>query len=165
MPDQRELFKQFYGRICQLDSVRGKALGKQIFNLLCSRTLILGAYREIDHPQLRRSAYFSTYLCLFKDGKQYFLHGLLVLSMTYFNRARPIITLDKKGKILELNHAIVRSDSIVDTPLLRGWNENSSLEEVYHDIVNQLQGDPFMYEEKEEEKSPEIVEEKPVLPA
>ena len=60
-----------------------------------------------------------------------------------------------------MNHAIVRSDNIVDTPLLRGWNEvrvgvlpewkNSSLEEVYHDIVNQLQGDPFMYEEKEEE--------------
>ena len=69
----------------------------------------------------------------------------------------------------------MRSDNIVDTPLLHGWNEvggvgvlfewkNSSLEEVYHDIVNQLQGDPFMYEE-EEEKSPEIVEEKPVLPA
>ena len=74
-----------------------------------------------------------------------------------------------------MNHAIVRSDNFVDTPLLRGWNEvglgvllkwkNSSLEEVYHDIVNQLQGDPFVYEEKEEEKSPEIVEEKPVLPA
>ena len=73
-----------------------------------------------------------------------------------------------------MNHAIVRSDNFVDTPLLRGWNEvgvgvlfewkNSSLEEVYHDIVNQLQGDPFVYE-NEEEKSPEIVEEKPVLPA
>lgn len=69
----------------------------------------------------------------------------------------------------------MRSDNIVDTPLLRGWNEvglgvlsewkNSSLEEVYHDIVNQLQGDPFVYEEKEEEKSQEVVEEKPVLPA
>lgn len=69
----------------------------------------------------------------------------------------------------------MRSDNIVDTPLLRGWNEvglcvllkwkNSSLEEVYHDIVDQLQGDPFVYEEKEEEKSPEVVEEKPVLPA
>ena len=69
----------------------------------------------------------------------------------------------------------MRSDNIVDTPLLRGWNEvgegvlpewkNSSLEEVYHDIVNQLQGNPFVYEEKEEEKSPEVVEEKPVLPA
>ena len=69
----------------------------------------------------------------------------------------------------------MRSDNIVDTPLLRSWNEvgvgmllkwkNSSLEEVYHNIVNQLQGDPFVYEEKEEEKSPEIVEEKPVLPA
>ncbi len=69
----------------------------------------------------------------------------------------------------------MRSDNIVDTPLLRGWNEvglgvlsewkNSSLEEVYHDIVDQLQGDPFVYEEKEEEKSQEVVEEKPVLPA
>lgn len=69
----------------------------------------------------------------------------------------------------------MRSDNFVDTPLLRGWNEvglgvlsewkNSSLEEVYHDIVNQLQGDPFVYEEKEEEKSQEVVEEKPVLPA
>ena len=69
----------------------------------------------------------------------------------------------------------MRSDNIVDTPLLRGWNEvglgvlsewkNSSLEEVYHDIVDQLQGDPFAYEEKEEEKSQEVVEEKPVLPA
>ena len=47
--------------------------------------------------------------------------------------------------------------------MLFEW-KNSSLEEVYHDIVDQLQGDPFMYEE-EEEKSPEIVEEKPVLPA
>lgn len=69
----------------------------------------------------------------------------------------------------------MRSDNFVDTPLLRGWNEvglgvlsewkNSSLEEVYHDIVDQLQGDPFVYEEKEEEKSQEVVEEKPVLPA
>ena len=69
----------------------------------------------------------------------------------------------------------MRSDNFVDTPLLRGWNEvglgvlsewkNSSLEEVYHDIVNQLQGNPFVYEEKEEEKSQEVVEEKPVLPA
>ena len=69
----------------------------------------------------------------------------------------------------------MRSDNIVDTPLLRGWNEvglgvlsewkNSSLEEVYHDIVDQLQGDPFVYEEKEEEKTQEVVEEKPVLPA
>lgn len=69
----------------------------------------------------------------------------------------------------------MRNDNFVDTPLLRCWNEvglgvllkwkNSSLEEVYHDIVNQLQGDPFVYEEKEEEKSPEVVEEKPVLPA
>ena len=69
----------------------------------------------------------------------------------------------------------MRSDNIVDTPLLRGWNEvglgvlsewkNSSLEEVYHDIVDQLQGDPYVYEEKEEEKSQEVVEEKPVLPA
>lgn len=69
----------------------------------------------------------------------------------------------------------MRSDNIVDTPLLRGWNEvglgvlsewkNSSLEEVYHDIVDQLQGNPFVYEEKEEEKSQEVVEEKPVLPA
>ena len=69
----------------------------------------------------------------------------------------------------------MRSDNIVDTPLLRGWNEvglgvlsewkNSSLEEVYHDIVNQLQGDPFVYEEKEEENNAEVVEEKPVLPA
>ncbi|KAM7455325.1 hypothetical protein BLSTO_03921 [Blastocystis sp. subtype 1] len=142
----------------------GKALGKQVFNLLCSRTLLLRSYQETDHPQLRCSAYFSIYLCLFKDGEQLLLPGILVLSMTYFSRVRPIITLDKKGKILELNHAIVRSDNIVDTPLLRGWNENSSLEEVYHDIVNQLQGDPFVYE-KEEEKSPEIVEEKPVLPA
>ena len=68
----------------------------------------------------------------------------------------------------------MRSDNIVDTPLLRGWNEvgvgmlpeweGSSLEEVYHDIVNQLQGDPFVYEE-DDKKSPEIVEEKPVLPA
>ena len=74
-----------------------------------------------------------------------------------------------------MNHAIVRSDNIVDTPLLRGWNEvglgvlsewkNSSLEEVYHDIVNQLQGNPFVYEEKEEENNAEVVEEKPVLPA
>ena len=47
--------------------------------------------------------------------------------------------------------------------MLSEW-KNSSLEEVYHDIVNQLQGDPFVYEEKEE-KSPEVVEEKPVLPA
>lgn len=47
--------------------------------------------------------------------------------------------------------------------MLFEW-KNSSLEEVYHDIVNQLQGNPFMYEE-EEEKSPEVVEEKPVLPA
>ena len=47
--------------------------------------------------------------------------------------------------------------------MLLKW-KNSSLEEVYHNIVNQLQGDPFIYEE-EEEKSPEIVEEKPVLPA
>ena len=69
----------------------------------------------------------------------------------------------------------MRSDNIVDTPLLRGWNEvglgvlsewkNSSLEEVYHDIVDQLQGDPFVYEEKEEENNAEVVEEKPVLPA
>lgn len=69
----------------------------------------------------------------------------------------------------------MRSDNIVDTPLLRGWNEvglgvlsewkNSSLEEVYHDIVNQLQGNPFVYEEKEEENNAEVVEEKPVLPA
>ena len=69
----------------------------------------------------------------------------------------------------------MRSDNFVDTPLLRGWNEvglgvlsewkNSSLEEVYHDIVDQLQGNPFVYEEKEEEKSQEVVEEKPVLPA
>ena len=48
--------------------------------------------------------------------------------------------------------------------MLFEW-KNSSLEEVYHDIVDQLQGDPFVYEEKEEEKSPEVVEEKPVLPA
>ena len=47
--------------------------------------------------------------------------------------------------------------------MLFEW-KNSSLEEVYHDIVDQLQGNPFMYEE-EEEKSPEVVEEKPVLPA
>ena len=69
----------------------------------------------------------------------------------------------------------MRSDNIVDTPLLRGWNEvglgvlsewkNSSLEEVYHDIVDQLQGNPFVYEEKEEENNAEVVEEKPVLPA
>ena len=69
----------------------------------------------------------------------------------------------------------MRSDNIVDTPLLRGWNDvglgvlsewkNSSLEEVYHDIVDQLQGDPFVYEEKEEENNAEVVEEKPVLPA
>ena len=69
----------------------------------------------------------------------------------------------------------MRSDNIVDTPLLRGWTEvglgvlsewkNSSLEEVYHDIVNQLQGNPFVYEEKEEENNAEVVEEKPVLPA
>lgn len=42
--------------------------------------------------------------------------------------------------------------------------KGSSLEEVYHNIVNQLQGDPFVYEE-DEKNSPEIVEEKPVLPA
>ena len=48
--------------------------------------------------------------------------------------------------------------------MLSEW-KNSSLEEVYHDIVDQLQGDPFVYEEKEEEKSQEVVEEKPVLPA
>ena len=48
--------------------------------------------------------------------------------------------------------------------MLLKW-KNSSLEEVYHDIVDQLQGDPFVYEEKEEEKSQEVVEEKPVLPA
>ena len=48
--------------------------------------------------------------------------------------------------------------------MLSEW-KNSSLEEVYHDIVNQLQGNPFVYEEKEEEKSQEVVEEKPVLPA
>ena len=48
--------------------------------------------------------------------------------------------------------------------MLLKW-KNSSLEEVYHDIVNQLQGDPFVYEEKEEENNAEVVEEKPVLPA
>lgn len=48
--------------------------------------------------------------------------------------------------------------------MLSEW-KNSSLEEVYHDIVNQLQGNPFVYEEKEEENNAEVVEEKPVLPA
>ena len=46
MTNQRDLFKQFYSRICQLDAVRGKAIGKQIFNLLCSQTIVLSTYQE-----------------------------------------------------------------------------------------------------------------------
>lgn len=42
--------------------------------------------------------------------------------------------------------------------------QNSSLEDVYHNIVDQLQGDPYKYQ-TEEEDTPEAAEEQPVLPA
>lgn len=44
--------------------------------------------------------------------------------------------------------------------------QNSSLEDVYHNIVDQLQGDPYKYNDGEEEESAsETAVEQPVLPA
>lgn len=45
--------------------------------------------------------------------------------------------------------------------------QNSSLEDVYHNIVDQLQGDPYTYDDdkEEEESASETAVEQPVLPA
>ena len=82
-----------------------------------------------------------------RDGKQFYLPGNMLLSMKYFNRAKPVVILKREGKLFSFNHTIVRNDGIVHTQYLREWEKHPSVVGCVRDIIEQLQGNPYKYEE------------------
>ena len=88
----------------------------------------------VEHESYGTSAYFSIYLHVCRDGKQYYLPGNLLLSMRYFNRAKPVVILKREGsklyllyidyvELLSFNHSIVRDNGIVHTQFLKEWEK------------------------------------------
>lgn len=85
-------------------------MGREVFYLLCDQTMALTSYKEsflclpflfvVEHEYYGTSAYFGIYLKVCKNGKRYYLEGNLLLSLTSFNRAKPVIILQKDNSMV-----------------------------------------------------------------
>ena len=92
------------------NKLQGKALGKEVYELLCNQTMCLTSYREskttfhllqlVEHETYSTSAYFGIFLYVSYNGEQISIPGYLLLSMKYFNRAKPVLILPKSESTL-----------------------------------------------------------------
>ena len=127
--------------------------------MLCQQTLMICSYQEVMHKEYGHSAFFGIYIRVPYNGKDYIIPGSLLVSLEYFLDKKPLLMLVKNNENLQkLNHSVVGEDGMVSTDKFKKWIPGSSFEVAVRDLVDKLQGDPYMYQTEDQAPEPDAAE-------